>query len=169
MKGRQPNFWMAVESLHNWRADERNGFRFLGVSEFAVDRAKQVQRGDCVFVYVSSPRSAFSDVRLVIEDGLHRSPHVTAYDVPCYAGLTTAPLVVLEREQWLPIRTIINGLSCVQFKAGWGNALRRSFRSIRSADAQTILCGMERLSPSLPWNKTRTMLKLDRPKTEQQT
>jgi hypothetical protein len=155
MGSSQQNFWMAIESLHNWRADQRNEFRFIGVSEFAVERAKEVKRGDFVFVYVPLPRSSFSDVRLILKAGVHRSPQTSMYDVPCYAGLITKPLLVLEDGKWLPIRSIIGGLSFVSLKAGWGNALRRNFRKVTMSNAETILSGMERLNLSLPWSEIR--------------
>lgn len=137
-----PNFWMAVESLRNWQADSNNHFRFLGVSEFSAQRAKDVKRNDLIFVYVPKPKSAFADIRLALKDGLHRSPHTRVYDVPCYGGLVTKPLVVLDPEVWLPIKSIIGGLSFIHLAAGWGNALRRSFRKLKESDAKTILNAM---------------------------
>jgi hypothetical protein len=38
--------WLAVESRKNWDADRANGFRYLGISESRVKRAKQVKAGD---------------------------------------------------------------------------------------------------------------------------
>jgi hypothetical protein len=146
MQKHQPNFWMAIESYHNWCADQRNNFQFMGMSEYGIERAKQVMRGDLVFVYVPAPRSSFSDIRIVSRAGLHRSGHSSVYDIPCYAGLITKPAVVLDAEKWLKIKTIIGGLSFVRLKAGWGNALRKSFRKIKPMDAEVIIDGMMRLN-----------------------
>lgn len=151
----RPNFWMAVESRHNWQADAKNEFRFLGVSEFSAQRATEVKRDDVMFVYVSKPKSAFADIRVALKDGLHRSPHTKAYDVPCYGGIVTKPLVVLEMETWLPIKTIIGGLSFLHLAPGWGNALRRSFRKLKGSDAQTILNAMTKLNPGTSFDHIR--------------
>jgi hypothetical protein len=71
-------------------------------------------------------------------------------------------MATLEQGKWLPIKTVIGGLSFVNFKAGWGNALRRSFRKIKDSDAEIILNGMERLNRSLPWGQIRSTIAMER-------
>jgi hypothetical protein len=113
-----------------------------------------VKRGDFVFVYVPALHSSFSEFRIVTTASIHRSSHTSAYDIPCYAGLLTRPAIVLDPEKWLRITAIIGGLSFIRLKAGWGNALRRSFRRIKPIDAKAIVDEMIRLNPDLPWTRT---------------
>src|SRR5580765_2720578 len=76
-------FWMAVESLHNWQADKVNSFNFTGLASSREARASHVKKGDLVFIYASSAYCAFADIRIAQKDGVGRSAHSREYDLPC--------------------------------------------------------------------------------------
>jgi hypothetical protein len=145
-------FWIAVESVHNWRADEANVFRFTGVTEFRTRSAKRARKGDLIFVYVSSPHCAFSDLRRVMQDGLSRSLHSREYDIPCSEGLLTTPVITLAVKKWVSVRKLIGKLSFIEINPKWGRAFRVSFRQITSIDAMVIATGMSKASPGPEWD-----------------
>jgi hypothetical protein len=145
-------FWIAVESIHNWRADKINSFRFTGVTEFRSRAASAARKGDLVFIYVSSPRCAFSDLRRVMQDGLSRSLHSREYDIPCSRGLATEGVITLDEKEWAPVQKLIGKLSFIKASPGWGNAFLTSFRQISRADAMLIATAMREERPSSEWN-----------------
>jgi hypothetical protein len=64
--------WLIIERLENWEVDKAKNFAFFGVPERARKTAAEIAEGDLVFCYVSSGRSAFSDIRVVKEAGLQK-------------------------------------------------------------------------------------------------
>jgi hypothetical protein len=71
--------WMIVERVENWEVDEANKFSFFGLPKRYRRLAGEIAKGDLVFTYVSSGRSAFADIRKVRDDGL-RQLRVQSYD-----------------------------------------------------------------------------------------
>ena len=138
--------WLAVESLSSWTTDEKNGFRYLGISDTRVERAKGVKAGDILFIYIPSPVRAFADIRLITKDGVGKNDHLRAYDVVCYTGIFTKPLVSIERPNWLPITSVKDHLTIGRLPAA---GMRVSFRQIPAADGQTISAFFKNLSPSV--------------------
>ncbi len=155
-----PRYMMAIETKFNWEKDKKNGFRFLGVSEYKVGRAKLVSAGDVIFVYVPSPQCSFSDIRMAVKDGAHNSPQTREYDVPCYAGLITESVVALDPEKWLSIKGLIGALSFLRPVPKWGIALQNSFREITAKDAAVIVNGMSKLNPEADWSHVRGQIGL---------
>jgi hypothetical protein len=142
----------AVESLHNWRADNRNGFRFTGVTEFRSNTASAARKGDLVFIYVPYPRCAFSDVRRVTKDAISRSSHSRAYDIPCSRGLITESVAALDERDWPQAKTLVGKLSFIKASRRWGNVFLTSFRQISEADALLIAKAMRQRKVGLEWD-----------------
>ena len=138
--------WLAVESAANWNADRGNGFRYLGIAESRVQKAKQVKTGDLVFIYIPSPVRAFADIRVVSKDGIGKSEHLMKYDVVCYTGLFTEPLVAVEKAQWLPLAAVRDHLSFGRYPAA---GMRVSFREITLSDARVITRSFKRSFPAV--------------------
>jgi hypothetical protein len=147
--------WLALESLANWAADRSNGFRFLGIAEKRITRAKQAQAGDFIFVYVPSPIRAFADIRIVDKDGITKSAHAHKYDIPCYAGIATRPAVLLEKSNWLPLTAVRDKLS---FGSSPAAGMRVSFKEINRSDASVLISNFHNRLPDAEKEHLRSLL-----------
>lgn len=135
-----------MESFANWQADQADQFSYLGIAETRVARAKLVQAGDVIFTYVPKPIGAYSGVRLATAAGLHRSAHTRNYDIPCYTGLRTRPVMSPPRSAWLPFGEVRDYLT---FGRHPGGGMRVSFREVTKADALRVYEGLCKRSPAL--------------------
>lgn len=72
------NFWLFVESDHNRKQDEINGYNNLGILESKLRRLK-FNKGDIIFTYISKIKK-FSDIREIISDKIVKLPPQFKYD-----------------------------------------------------------------------------------------
>ena len=71
--------WLIIERFENWEVDRTKNFAFFGLPERSRKTAAEIAEGDLVFSYVSSGRSAFSDIRVVKQTGLQKMK-IQSYD-----------------------------------------------------------------------------------------
>jgi hypothetical protein len=138
----QTKYFLAVESYENWKFDRTNGFSFLGISQRYAKRAATVKKGDIIVMYVSKPKSAFSDVRRVIADGTYHERRASDYQSPLSIAIKTETFVCPPIERWLDYRTIGPKLSFVG-NPPRNSAMRQSFRSLTAGDAKILLNGLK--------------------------
>lgn len=134
--------WMIVESPDNWKIDRANGFTYFGVTaryEYLKDRVKA---GDRLFAYVTG-KGGFSDIRQVTKDGLRKLRLGGDYDMALPFCLDTEPLVVLPKDQWLPIADIKDRLVMTAGKQHWGQVLRTAFKKLDPADGDFLYKAIE--------------------------
>ena len=157
-----------MESKRNWEADKRIDFTFTGITERRTVSAKNVKAGDLLFMYVPTPYCAFADIRIAVKDGIHRSLHTREYDVECYRGLMTAPLIALEEKQWVSLAGFVWDLSFARMTRSsstkWGHAMRVSFRKLTRADGEVIIRKMAERQPNFDWVSVRAKLGLEHKK-----
>jgi hypothetical protein len=147
--------WLTVESAANWEADRQNGFKYLGISDYRVKRATSVKQRDLIFVYIPSPWVAFSDIRIAEKDGVGRSDHVKNYDIVCYAGIFTEPLVTLPRASWVPLSAVRDHLSFGRHPSA---GMQNSFRPLSVRDALIILNRFRASEPQTDMSAVETRL-----------
>ncbi len=137
-------YWLIVERIENWQADERTGFRHFGIPDRKVGLAKKVSAGDQIFVYVSSGISAIAGSRQATHDSTVRPNHPTEYDEPFTNVILTAPTCTLPRDKWIPFAQLVENLSFTKNKPNWGpesrRVHRRLFRLSHAAMADSVSC-----------------------------
>lgn len=132
------DYYLAVESYENWKFDRTNGFSFLGISNRHVKQASRVKKGDIIFIYVSKPRSAFSDARRVIADSTYHERRACDYELPLSDAIKTEPLLTLPVECWLSYKAIASKLSFVGDPPR-NFVMRQSFRKLADNDAKNLM------------------------------
>ncbi len=140
--------WLIIERLENWEADKAEQFSMFGLSNRYKNKADRIEKDDLIFCYVSSGISAFSDIRIVQIGGLKPLRRATAYDSAFAYYIATAPLLILERERWLPIKHILADLDLTKGRAEWRPMFRTSLRSLTEHDAQLLKARLEKSADS---------------------
>jgi hypothetical protein len=66
--------WLIVETLPNWKVDQKNQFSYFGLTErFFRLNHDEIKLGDRLFAYVTG-NSSFADIREVVKDGIRNLP-----------------------------------------------------------------------------------------------
>lgn len=138
-RGARTQAWLIVERLENWEVDKANNFSFFGLSERYRKTASEIKKDDLVFCYVSSGISAFSDIRLV-SDATLRQLKTQSYNSAFANCFATAPVLVLARDKWIPIKDVEEELDLTRGQANWRSKLQTSIRRLSPHDA-TLLRG----------------------------
>ena len=142
-------FWLIVEKAENWQIDKENGFEFFGLPEKSRKFAKGLEPGDVLLTYVSGVPSAIADSRRVIEvdcpaeDRLALYRSSTAYLRDLSFLLLTKPMDVLQREQWIPFKTLTDQLSATKGRKTWNWFVQTSLRQLTDADGAMICSAIE--------------------------
>jgi hypothetical protein len=121
--------WLIVERVENWAVDEANRFSFFGISSRYRVLAAQIEKGDLIFCYVSSGKSAFSDIRIVLETGLKRL-QVQSYDSAFELSFTTKSVLVLPRSDWIAIKDIAQELELTRGRNDYRGLFQTSLRKL---------------------------------------
>jgi EVE domain-containing protein len=141
--------WLIIERFDNWDADRTNGFTFFGLPDRHRNAALEIKKGDKVYCYVSSKISAFSDIRIVLDAGLKKINEDSFEDIydrsfPYY--FTTAPMLVLPREKWVPVKQLASLLELTRGRteASHRALFQTSIRKLSPGDAAVISNVMRR-------------------------
>jgi hypothetical protein len=141
------NYWMIVERAENHEIDTANKFAFFGLPNRYRKLASSIEKGDLVFCYVSSGRSAFADIREVQETGLKRLK-VQSYDAAFAYYFSTKPILVLPRDKWLSIKDVATELELTRDRKDYRPILQTSIRMLTKHDADLLQKRLsERLQP----------------------
>ena len=111
--------------------------------------AKGLEAGDVLLTYVSGGPSAIADSREVVdvdcpaEDRLGLYSSSTAYLRDLSFLLLTKPMHVLQREQWIPFRTLTEKLSATKGRKTWNWFVQTSLRQLTDADGAMIYSAIE--------------------------
>jgi hypothetical protein len=130
--------WLIIERIENWEIDRAADFQYFGLSNRYRNTVANIAEKDLVFCYVSG-QSAFADVRVVREAGL--KPMKIQYyfdDFPLY--IATAPLLVLPREKWIPVKEVADQLEMTRDRKDYRAMFQMSIRRLSPHDA-TFLNG----------------------------
>lgn len=137
--------WMIVERLENWQSDKTNGFKYLGLEERHVGRARNMTAGDELVIYIASRVSAFADLRTVVDGKIVESKRLfnrlSTYDTPYPYAIETAPKLTLPPDQWVSIKPLLSQLEFIG-DGNWRLALRTAIRRLSPEDAVKITTAM---------------------------
>lgn len=136
-------YWVAIERLQNWRVDKRTGFKTFGVSLSTSRLASKTRPGDLVFMYVSSGRSAFADIREVTSESLGRLRMGGEYDDAFPLCIQTRSVAALPMENWIRFHGLAPKLSFTRRTRDWRQVMRRTLREINADDARIIVKAFE--------------------------
>ena len=75
---KQRNFWIFVESYHNWEQDKKNNFNLIGMDSRKIE-LKGINVNDIFFTYITKLKK-FSDCRRIISTELEVTPSLMEYD-----------------------------------------------------------------------------------------
>jgi hypothetical protein len=129
--------WLIIERFENWEVDAANNFSFFGLSDRYRKLAAEIAEKDLVFCYVSSGRSAFSDIRMVQETGLKRLK-VQSYDSAFSLYFSTKSVLVLPRQKWLPIKEIAPELDLTRDRKDYRPLFQTSLRKLTEHDSRIL-------------------------------
>lgn len=129
--------WLIIERIENWEVDAANKFAFFGLSERYRKIAAELAAGDLVFCYVSSGRSAFSDIRMVQETGLKRLK-VQSYDSAFSFYFSTKPILVLPRHRWVSIKEVAPELDLTRGRKDYRPLFQTSIRRLTAHDIEYL-------------------------------
>jgi predicted RNA-binding protein len=132
------NNWLIIERKENWITDREEGFLRFGIPERHKSTASKIRKGDHFFVYISSNISAFSDIREVSEDGVTRLGRAGNYDTAFPLAFATKPVLTLDENKWVSIKSLKEELSFLANKRDWRQIMRTTIRHISDADAIII-------------------------------
>lgn len=140
------NTWMIVERLENWCADRDTGFTTIGFPDRYRNRLEQLQEGDELIIYVASRVSAFADLREITGRATRKrngSLMVGKYDNIYPIIIETKPIIVLERDAWLPIQNLLDRLTFTRELRDWRNTVRSALRKLEAEDARLLKAAMQ--------------------------
>jgi hypothetical protein len=129
--------WMIIERFENWEVDKAKNFAFFGLPERYRKTAGEVAEGDLVFCYVSSGRSAFSDIRVVKQTGLQKMK-IQSYDDNFAYFFSTAPVLALPPEKWVTIKQVASELDLTRERKDYRPLLQTSIRKLTPHDAEFL-------------------------------
>lgn len=135
--------WLLVERIENWIQDRNDGFRQIGIPERKEKLGNNIKKGDFLFFYVSSGHSKFADIREATESGMVKLRLGGGYDTPFPWCVRTKPLLTLEKENWVPIKPLIEELLFTRGKTDWRQLMRNSLRKLDIEDALKIMRAMQ--------------------------
>jgi hypothetical protein len=139
--------WLIIERLENWKVDKTNGFSFFGLSSRHHKFASEIRKDDVLYCYVSSRISAFTDSRVVQDAQIkttRRATYRDFYDQTFAFYFVTAPLLVLPREKWVPIKELISDLDLTRGRAAWSALFQTSIRKLSTHDAAVLKSRLEK-------------------------
>lgn len=134
--------WLIIERIENWEVDAANSFSFFGLSDRYRKPAGQIEKGDLVFCYVSSGKSALSDIRAVQETGL-KPLKVQSYDSAFALYFSTRPVLVLPRENWVRIKDVASELDLTRGRADYRPLFQTSLRKLTEHDSKVLQARLE--------------------------
>jgi hypothetical protein len=135
--------WLLVERIENRAIDEREGFQRFGLPIRQERLANEIKKGDLLIFYISSGVSMISDVRRATSDGVHRLRHGGDYDTAYPLAVSTEPVIVLPRMNWLPFKSVVDRLPLTSGK-DWKHLMRRSLRRLSDEDAHILMNEVEK-------------------------
>jgi hypothetical protein len=129
--------WLIIERFENWEVDKAKNFAFFGLPERSRKTAAEIAEGDLVFCYVSSGRSAFSDIRMVKQTGLQKMK-IQSYDDNFAFYFSTAPVLALPPQKWVPIKRLASELDLTRERKDYRPLLQTSIRKLTAHDAELL-------------------------------
>ena len=96
---KQRNFWIFVESYHNWEQDKKNNFNLIGMDSRKIE-LKGINVNDIFFTYITKLKK-FSDCRRIISTELEVTPSLMEYDKNFPTSIKTEKIKILEINKWL--------------------------------------------------------------------
>jgi len=125
--------WLIIERIDNWHIDSANNFSFFGLKSRYRKLAAGVKEKDLIFCYVSSGLSSFADIRVVQEAGLKPLKDQSYWDAfPLF--FSTAPVLVMPREKWVPLKEIGPSLDLTKGRTDYRPLFQTSIRKLTPHD-----------------------------------
>ena len=133
----QKNFWIFVESYHNWEQDKKNNFNLIGMDSRKIE-LKGIKINDIFFTYITKLKK-FSDCRRIISTELEVTPSLMEYDKNFPTSIKTEKIKILEMNKWLNYDLIKNELEIFATAISPQLKLLNAPILISDYDAKTLL------------------------------
>jgi len=133
----QKNFWIFVESYHNWEQDKKNNFNLIGMDSRKI-KLKGIKINDIFFTYITKLKK-FSDCRRIISTELEVTPSLMKYDKNFPTSIKTEKIKILEMNKWLNYDLIKNELEIFATTTSPQLKLLNAPILISDYDAKTLL------------------------------
>ena len=133
----QKNFWIFVESYHNWEQDKKNNFNLIGMDSRKIE-LKGINGNDIFFTYITKLKK-FSDCRRIISTELEVTPSLMKYDKNFPTSIKTEKIKILEMNKWLNYDLIKNELEIFATTTSPQLKLLNAPILISDYDAKTLL------------------------------
>jgi hypothetical protein len=139
-----PRSWILTGSPENHAATKAHGFRVIGLKERHRNRAFEMEPGDRIVLYATGVVAFAGSIR--VEGDLYhdwsriwgRRPH---HPDPYPWRFPTAPEVVLDRPDWVPVVSLVDHLEHIRKwpRAHWTLALQGQIRAVSDHDGEMLL------------------------------
>jgi hypothetical protein len=130
--------WLIVETLPNWKVDQRNQFSYFGLTRRFFRLKDEIKKGHRLFAHVTG-KSSFADIRQVIKDGVRNLPTGGDYEVSLPYCIDTKPVLILPPEKWVSIHELKDRLKLTAGQRNWGHVFRSAPRRLDKADAAVLV------------------------------
>jgi hypothetical protein len=135
--------WVLTGSLDNFRATAEHDFRLIGMKERRRRLAEQVSKGDVIVLYVTGVQAFGGSLKVVgdmFEDRMKIWPGKPKNPDPYPWRFETAPVIVLEEEDFVPAEVLAQQLEHVRKWPAehWHLAFQGQLRTISYKDAVVI-------------------------------
>ena len=140
----KPRKILIVERPANWLVDQADGFSRFGTTERLTKRAAKIRVDDKIYTYLSGGVSSFADIRVAVAPGFKVLRHGGDYDSGFPYQISTKPILVLSKSQWVKIHRLLGKLEFLSHLTDWRQALRTNLRELSDQDAGLIEQTMRR-------------------------
>lgn len=130
----KPNYWLCTTSELNFNSDAKRNFDVTGFTERNNKIVKKFKPGDRIVYYINGISKIGAIVEVTSEYFRSEEKIWIDEDETWPSRATVKPIIVLEKEHFLDIRSIKENLTFVPKSSGWGMAFRGSIRSLSEED-----------------------------------
>ncbi len=129
--------WIAAQTVLNWEADRKQGFSLYGITSRHYHSAMSMAAGDLVIHYAAG--GYVTGVRYVIADGVVPLGRNSHYVKQYPWAIRTAPLAVLPRYAWSPVKPLLPQLTMVRDVGTGMYCFQTALKRIPHCDAVVFL------------------------------
>ena len=130
------NYWIFVETYHNWQEDKQNSFRYLGI-DLKKFYLRKLKKGDQIFTYIPKIKK-ISDQREILSDEVVDIPDGFNYDKIFTKCISTKLVKLLPEENWIKFDEVINELEIFATSKSPGFKLLNAPLKLNSFDVKIL-------------------------------
>ncbi|MFC1903755.1 EVE domain-containing protein [Chloroflexota bacterium] len=128
-----PNYFMVVQTHYNWSLTKERNFTFIGFKDGqSRNIIRSIEIGDLLIYYVSSGISSLGAI-VEVTSPLYKDSDLY-WDDFYNLRFKTKPIVILQEEQFVPFRPLVERLNFVKNKRRWANYVYHCIRILNESD-----------------------------------